>query len=63
MGDPAALFQGLSISDPTALLAAMEAARAAKEGEPRAPPRRHVKFVSMGMLLNAAANDDITTAR
>jgi hypothetical protein len=46
------------------LVAALNAATAAKEASEDAPaPREHISFVSMDMLLNSAANDDVATAR
>jgi hypothetical protein len=53
-----------SIKDPVKLLAALEAARRATVGsEGPVTQRAHLQLVSSDMLLNAAANDDVATAR
>jgi hypothetical protein len=52
-----------SISDVGRLTAALKAAKAAKEREENPRPLTRFTMVSMDMLLNAAANDDVITAR
>lgn len=54
----------LSIPDIGVATAALEAAHKAHErGDPSASPRAVVHMVSVDGLLNAAANDDVITAR
>ena len=52
-----------SISDIGRLTAALKAAKAAKEREENPRPLARFTMVSMDMLLNAAANEDVTMAR
>jgi hypothetical protein len=63
-GDPGPLPLRMSIADPRMRTAALRAAREAL-GSEEGPSMRstHLTLVSTDMLLNSAANDDISTAR